>query len=125
MGHALAQMPLRCIGSRLDLHQHVERTDVLALAAADTQLLVDGVDALGVLGDGLVLTDRGALAALDADHGLGRTLEFDDLDAGLVRIKFLVEGVGTCADAFQTCHTGGALFDSEFLHDNSPLCHNL
>ena len=104
------------------LDQNVEGADVLALAAANAELLVDHVNALGVLGDSAVFADGSALAALHTDHRLGLTLEVHDLNAGLVGIEFLIEGVGTCTDTFQTCHTGFTLLNSQFFHSKIPLC---
>ena len=89
-----------------------------ALAAADTLLLVDHVHAgLGVLGDGLVLTGSHALAALDAGLGLGTGTLGNDLDAGQILIKFLIESLGAGADALQTCHALYIFLNSELLHN--------
>ena len=81
--------------------------DLHALAAAVAQLLVDHVDAgLGILGDSAGLADLHALAALDADIGLGSTvLAGDDLDAGLGHIIDLIESFGAGPDTLQTGHT--------------------
>ena len=96
-----------------DLHG----ADFDTLAAADTLLLVDHVNAgLGVLGNGLMLAGLHALAALDADIGLGRIALGNNLDAGQVGIKLLVECFGTGLNALQTCHALGTLFNSELLH---------
>ena len=108
------------LGSRgrvLNLHQHAERTCFLALAAADAELLVDRVDALGVLGDRAVLAGLRALAALNADHGLGRAVALDDLKTCLGRVKFLVERLGASADALETCHALGSLFNGQLFHN--------
>ena len=87
------------------------------LAAADALLLVDHVNAgLGILGDCLMLADLHALTALDADIGLCSIALGDDLDAGQIRIKLLVESFGTSLNALQTSHTLGTLFNSELLH---------
>ena len=96
-----------------DLHG----ADLDALAAADALLLIDHVDAgLGVLGDGLMLADLHALAALDADHGLGAGALCGDLDAGQILVKVLIESNGAGANALQASHTLGVLLNREFLH---------
>ena len=88
-----------------------------ALAAADTLLLVDHVNAgLGILSDCIMFAGTHALAALDADIGLGLVALGNDLDAGQCDIKFLVEGFGAGLHTLQTCHTFGTLFNSELLH---------
>ena len=69
LGADAAGDALRC-GKPLLLNEDAERAGFLALAALDAELLVDHVNALCVLGDRAVLARLGALAALDADHGL-------------------------------------------------------
>ena len=97
-----------------DLHG----ADLHALAAADALLLVDHVHAgLGVLGDGLVLAGAHALAALDANVGLGSIALSNDLDAGQVGIKFLIESLGAGLDALQAGHTFSGFINSELLHN--------
>lgn len=113
------------VGCVLCLDQNMEGADILALAAANTELLIDHVNTLGILGDGAVFANSGTLAALNANHGLGHTLEIHDLDAGLIGIEFLIESIGAGTDTFQTCHALGTLFHSQFFHGDSPLCHNL
>ena len=89
-----------------------------ALAAANTLLLVDHVNAgLGVLGNGFMLTGTHALAALDADIGLGCASLFHDLDAAEGNIKFLIECFGTSLNALQAGHTLGIFLNSELLHN--------
>ena len=62
-----------------DLHG----TGFHALAAADAVLLVDHVHTgLGILGDGIMLTDLGAFTALDAGHGLCTSSLCNNLNAG-------------------------------------------
>ena len=102
-----------------DLHG----ADFDTLAAADTLLLVDHVNAgLGVLGDSLSLTDLHALAALDTGHGLGSVALGNNADAGQILVKLLVESFGAGLDALQTCHTFDIFLNSELLHsENSPL----
>ena len=106
---------------RLSLDHNAEGTCFQALATADTELLVDGVDTLCILSDSTNFTSSCTLAALDANHGLSNALAIYDLDAGLIRMELLIECVGTCTNALETCHTGGAFFDSEFFHGNSPF----
>ena len=108
------------LGNRAALLEdhHLHGTCFHALAAADAGLLVDHVHAgLGILGNGAVLTDLGALAALDAGHGLGTALGVGhDPDAGQVLMKFLIEGFGAGLHTFQTRHALGVFLNREFLH---------
>jgi hypothetical protein len=91
-----------------------------ALAAADTQLLVDHVNAgLGILGNGAVLTDLHALAALNADNRLCALTLGNNLDAGQVLMKLLIESVGTGTDTLQACHALDILLNSQLLHNKS------
>ena len=88
-----------------------------ALAAGNTLLLIDHVNAgLGVLGNGLMLTGLHALAALDADRGFGTGTLGNDLDAGQIFVKFLVESLGTSADTLQACHTLDIFLNSKLFH---------
>ena len=100
------------------LHDHdLHGAGLHALAAADTQLLVDHVDTgLGILGDGTILADLHALAALDADNRLSTLTLGNNLDAGQILMKFLIESIGTSTDTFQTCHALGILLNSKLLH---------
>ena len=92
------------------------------LAAADTLLLVDHVNAgLGILGDGFVLAGTHALSALDADVGLGSAVLVHDLDAAQGDVIDLVEGPGTGLDALQASHAFCALLNSELLHKRTLL----
>ena len=112
------------LGSRaLALHDHNLHGACLdALAAADAQLLVDHVDTgLGVLSDGAVLTGSHALATLDAGIGLCAGTLCNDLDAGQIRIKFLVESGGASLDTLQASHTFSILIDNELLHNEILL----
>ena len=113
------------LGNRilLLLNHDLHGADLNALAARNTQLLVDHVHAgLGVLSDRTLLTVLSALAALDADIGLCSVALGDDLDAAQIRVKFLIESVGTCTNALQTCHALLILLNSELLHiEKSPL----
>ena len=89
-----------------------------ALAAGDAELLVDHVNAgLGILGDGAMLAGLFALAALDAGHGLCAGALGNDLDAGIIRVEFLIKSIGASLDTFQTSHTFRTLFNHEFLHN--------
>ena len=103
-------------GGRLCLDHQAEGTSFRIFAAADAKLLVDHINALGVLGDGAMLAGSCTFAALHTGHGFCRALAVHNLDAGLARIKFLIEGVGTGTDAFQTGHAGCAFFYGEFFH---------
>ena len=64
-----------------------------------------------------MLTDLHALAALNADIGLGSGPFRNDLDAGEIGIKFFVKSIRTGPDTLQTSHTLGILFNSELLHN--------
>jgi hypothetical protein len=64
-----------------------------------------------------MLTDLHALAALDADHGLGSIALGNDLDAGVNGIGFLIECLRTGLNALQACHTFGIFLNSELLHN--------
>ena len=108
-------------GRILGLDQNMERANILALATANTELLVDHVNALGVLGNGAMLTDSGAFAALHANHWLGLALKIHNLDAGLILMEFLVERIGTCTHTFQTGHAFCALLNRQLFHINTPL----
>jgi len=92
------------------------------LAAADALLLVDHVNAgLGVLGNGLVLAGTHALAALDANIGLGSAGLVHDLDAAQGDIIYLIKSLRTGLDALQAGHALLALFNSELLHKRTLL----
>ena len=87
------------------------------LAAANALLLVDHVHAgLGILSNSLMFADLHALAALNANIGLGTVTLGDDLKAGIVLMEFLVESLGTSTDALQASHTFHILFNSKLLH---------
>lgn len=80
----------------------MEWTCFFTLSAANTQLFIHHVDAgLGILSDSTFRTCLSALTALDTDHGFGRAFPVDNLDAGLVRMKFLVKCLGAGGDALQ------------------------
>ena len=120
------------LGSRiLGLEDHdLSGADLNALATGNTLLLVDHVHAgLGILSDSLMLTDLSALAALNADHGLGAGALSNDLDAGQIRMEFFIERSGAGLDALQTSHTLCTLFNNELLHTNEipfiSLCDEL
>ena len=89
-----------------------------ALAAGNAQLLVDHVDTgLGILGDGTVLTDLHALAALDTSHGLSlASLVGTNLDGAEGDIEFLIEGFGTSLNTLQASHALFIFLDGEFFH---------
>jgi len=92
-----------------------------ALAAANAQLLVDNINALGILGNSTGFAGSSALTTLDTNHGLGLALQINDLDTGLVGMELFVKSLGASLNAFQTCHALSALFDSQFLHIYSPF----
>ena len=104
-------------------HDHnLHGADFHALAAGNALLLVDHVNAgLGVLSDGLVLTDLHALAALDADIGLGSTVLLNDVDAAEGDVIYLIKGLGTGLDTLQASHAFCALLNSELLHKRTLL----
>jgi hypothetical protein len=92
------------------------------LAAGSAELLVDHVHAgLGILGNSAGLTSSGALAALDAGHGLGTAILGNNTDTRKIFIKCLMERGRTGADTFQTGHAGHVLFYSELLHQKRIL----
>ena len=91
--------------------------DFDALAAANALLLVDHVNAgLGILGDGFMLADLHALAALDADAGLCAGALGDDLDAAQILVEFLIERLRACAYTLQASHTLGIFLNYQLLH---------
>ena len=99
------------------LHHNLHRADLDALTAGGTQLLVDHINAgLGILGDGTVLTAAGALAALDADHGLCTGALGHDLDAAQILMEFLIKGFGASANALQASHTFYIFLNGKLLH---------
>ena len=102
------------LGSDHDLHG----AGFHALAAGGTELLIDHVHTgLGVLGDGASLTDLSALAALDADIGIGLTvLAGVDLYAAEGHIIGLIKCLGAGLDALQTGHALSALLNCKLLH---------
>ena len=110
-------------GGLADRSDHnLHGADLCTLTAGGTQLLVNHVNTgLGILGDSTELADLGALAALDAGHRLGTVALGNDLNAGKIRIKLLVEGHGTCPDALKTCHAFTVLFNGKLLHEKAPL----
>ena len=89
-----------------------------ALTTGNTQLLVDHVDTgLGILGDGAVLTDLHALAALDAGHGLGIAgLVGADLDGAEGHIELLIECLRASLDTLQACHALLIFLNGQFFH---------
>ena len=99
------------------MYHNLHRADLDTLAAADTLLLVDHVHTgLGVLSNGLMLTDLHALAALNTNIGLGSIALGDDLNAGQIGIELLVESLGAGLNTLQTCHTFGIFLNGELLH---------
>jgi hypothetical protein len=89
-----------------------------ALAAGNALLLVDHVDTgLGVLGDGLMLASLHALAALNADHGLGSIALCSDLNAGQIGIEFLIKCLRASLNALQASHALGIFLNSQLFHN--------
>ena len=107
------------LGGRIAFLQNhdLSGTNLDTLAAADTLLLVDHVDTgLGVLSDGLMLTNLSALTALDTGHRLSAITLCNNLNAGQILVEFLIKGGGTSVHTLQACHTLGVLFNHKFLH---------
>ena len=108
------------LGGRIGtvLNHNLHGAGLGALAAADALLLVDHVNTgLGVLGNGLMLADAHALAALDADIGLGAGTLGNDPDAGQIFIEFLIESFGAGSNTLQTCHAFSIFLNGELLHN--------
>ena len=107
----------------LTLHNHnLHGASLDTLTTADTQLLVDHVDTgLGILSDRTMLTGSHALAALDAGIGLCAGTLCNDLNAGQIGIKFLVESGGASLNTLQASHTFSTLIDNELLHNEILL----
>ena len=107
----------------LSLHDHnLHGAGLDTLAAADTQLLVDHVNAgLGVLSDGAMLTGSHALATLNAGVGLCAGTLCNDLNAGQIGVEFLVESGGASLNTLQASHTFSVLIDNELLHSKILL----
>ena len=103
-------------GRGLRLHHYAEGAGFHAFAAAGTFLFVDHVNALRVLGDRFLRTGFRAFAALYADHWLRASVLFNDLNAGFIRVEFLIKAGGTCDHTLQTCHTFRAFYNFKFLH---------
>ena len=91
------------------------------LAAAGAELLVDHVHTgLGVLGDGIVLTGFHTLAALNTGHRLSTGTLGNDLNAGKVRIKLLIESLGAGLNTLQAGHALSRFIDGELFHSIYP-----
>ena len=81
-------------------NHHMHGAGLHALAAAHALLLVDHVHALGVLADGLLGADPGALAAHDAAHDLGLTVGLGgEADAAEIGVKGIIKGFRAGPDA--------------------------
>ena len=106
-------------GGAAFFHDHdLHGTCFYALAAGNAELLIDHVNAgLGILSDGALFADLLALTALDAGHRFCASSLGHDLNAGIIRMEFLVKSIGASLDAFQTSHTFCTLFNHEFLHN--------
>ena len=97
------------------MYHDLHGADLDALAAADTVLLADHVNAgLGVLSNGIMLASLHALTALNADIGLSAGALSNDLQAGIVLMEFLVECLRAGGDALQTGHTFCTFFEQPF-----------
>lgn len=108
----------------VSLDHNMERASVLAGTATGAELLIDGVNSLGVLGDGAVGAGSCALAALDTYHRLSLALEFNDLEGSLVLVEFLVEGLGASLNTLQASHALNIFFCGELFHNELPLMVN-
>ena len=75
----------------LILHHYAERTCVNTLAAVFTFLLVDHINALCVLADGVMLAGFLTFAALYAELGLYRAFFLNDMQTCLASVCFFVE----------------------------------
>lgn len=100
-----------------DLNHDLEGTCSHALAAADAKLLIDHVNALGILGDGILLAGLSALAALRAglDHDAAILL-ISDTDAGLILVELLIEHGGAGDHTLETCIALGMISYLNLLH---------
>lgn len=100
-----------------NLNHDLEGTCSYALAAADAELLIDHVNALGVLGDSVLLASLSALAALRAslNHDAA-VLLVADADAGLILVKLLVESGGAGDHALETGIALGMISYLYLLH---------
>ena len=101
------------------LHDHnLHGAGFHTLAALYAQLLVDHVHTgLLILGDSAGFASLHALAALNADSGLGIAILCNaHLNAAKGHIEFLVEGFGASLYALQASHALGVFLNSELLH---------
>ena len=113
IGHAFAQIPQAIhleAGLPSGYDDQAEGTSLGTFAAAGTFLLVDHVNALGVLGDRTFRTSLGAFAALRTGHRDGQPSFLTICMTCFVRIKLLIKCLGTGLYTGKTCHTGAALF---------------
>ena len=98
-------------------YHNLHGADFSALTAGGAQLLIDHVNTgLGILGDRTGLADLGALTTLDASHRLGASALSNDLNAGQIGIKLLIEGHGASTDTLKASHAFAILFNDKFLH---------
>ena len=104
-------------GAAFLLHHNLHGADLNAFAAGGAKLLIDHINAgLRILGDCTSLTDLGALAALDAGHGLGSAVLIYDLDAAQVLMEFLIKGFGASPDTLKASHTFNIFLNGKLLH---------
>ena len=105
------------------VHHDLGGANLDALAAANAVLLVDHVHTgFGILGDGIVLANLHALAALNAHIGLCASALGHNLDAAVCLVKLLIERLGAGTDTFQASHALGILFTESFFIMKRLLC---
>jgi hypothetical protein len=63
-----------------------------------------------------MLTSLHALAALNADHGLGCVALRGNADAGQVLVKLLIKSLRAGLNALQACHADFIFLDSKLFH---------
>ena len=98
-------------------HHDMHRALADAFAAGNAEILVDHVDALRVLCDGMLRADARAFSALDA----GKVLELSvaqilKMYAGILRIRLLIKSLST---GYLAGFTSGAvvlIYDDKLLH---------
>ena len=104
-------------------NDHAKGAGFLTLAAADAELLVHHANArFGVLRNRAVLTGRSTLAALHTGHRANPARALNNLHAGLVRVEFLIKGVGAGTHALQAGHALRTFLYGQFLHIGFPFC---
>ena len=104
------------LSSGVFVNNDLEGADFCTLAAANAELFVDNINALSVLLDCACFTNLSALTALDAYHVLGFAVLFDNLDSGLIGIKYLIVSFGTRTDASEASHASCFFVYFQFFH---------